>query len=88
MFEQIQADIKQLELFRENYKEEIMQNRFVRKIQLLSVVSLMINSTDEQEFMGYEEQFWSLNGQEIGIGTSYIEGAHLVRCCRKLKTRK
>jgi len=24
----------------------------------------------------------------VGIGTSYIEGSHLVRCCRKLKTRK
>jgi len=32
VFEQIQSDIKQLELFRENYKEDIMQNRFVRKI--------------------------------------------------------
>ncbi len=67
-----------------------MQNRFNRKIQLLSIVSMMINSTDEFEFSLYEEQFWALNGQQqaVGIETSYVEGVHLVRVCRKLKTRK
>jgi len=29
-----------------------------------------------------------MNSQEISLSTSYIDGAHLVRCCRKLKTRK
>eukprot|EP00347_Sterkiella_histriomuscorum_P001774 403370734 len=88
LFEQFQADIKQFEIFRETYKEEIMQNRFVKKIQLLSIISLIINSQDEREFMDYEEQFWTMNGTEVSLANSYIEGAHLVRCCRKLKTRK
>ncbi len=57
----MQQEIKQFEVFRENYKEDIMQNRFVRKIQMLSVVSLMINSADEFEFASYEEQFWQLH---------------------------
>ncbi|CDW77151.1 UNKNOWN [Stylonychia lemnae] len=88
LFECVQGDIKQFEIFRENYKEDIMQNKFVKKIQFLSVISLMINSQDEKEFMDYEEQFWNMNGSEISLSTSYIEGSHLVRCCRKLKTRK
>lgn len=53
-------DLKHFQEFREAYKDEILQSRYTRKIQLLSLVSLMINSSDEDQWADYEEQFWSL----------------------------
>ena len=52
--------MKHFQEFREAYKEEIMQTRFTKKIQLISLVSLMVNSGDEDEFAQYEEQLWGL----------------------------
>lgn len=72
-----------------------MQNRFNQKIQLLSLVSLMVNSNDEDEFASYEEQFWALLGasatespsHKIGPGDIHIPGYNIVRICRKIKTK-
>ena len=72
-----------------------MQNRFTRKINLLSLISLMINASKEDEFMDYEKQLWTLLSPSdgdpkviaVGPGGIIIDGNILVRVCRKLKTK-
>ena len=72
-----------------------MQARFNAKIQLLSLVSLMINARDEDEFAPYEDQFWGLLGGSpddnpmhvMAPGGISIQGHNIVRICRKVKTK-
>ena len=95
LFELMQQDLKLFQAFREDYREDIMQARFNAKIQLLSLVSLMINSRDEDEFIPYEDQFWGLLGGNpddnpqhmMAPGGIHIPGHHIIRICRKIKTK-
>ena len=68
-----------------------MQARFTRKVQLLTLLSLMLNSRDEDEFAQNEDQFWTLLGEArvIAAGPAgiMIDGAQLIRVCRKIKTK-
>lgn len=81
-------DLKQLQLFRENYKEEILQAKFNKKITQLSIVLMMVASLDENEFNQYEEQMWGAFGENPSTDTTYIDPNHLKRVCWKLKTKK
>lgn len=99
IFEIIQQDLKLFQEFREAYKDEILNTRFSRVINLLSLVSLMVNSGNEDEFGSYEEQFWALVASQapedsdpkiivvVGPGNIHIDGTHIVRACRKIKTK-
>ena len=55
----------------------------------------MINASDEDDFAIYEEQFWGLLGGQqqnnpvfmTGPHGIIMPGAHIVRICRKIKTK-
>lgn len=54
-FEHMQSDLKLLQHFRENYKEDILQGRFNRKINQLSIILLMLSAMDEESYIDYEQ---------------------------------
>jgi hypothetical protein len=58
----------------------------------------MINSANETEFAQYEAAFWKLVGAQaiegrdpkvlwVGPAEVQIDGQHIVRVCRKIKTK-